>query len=181
MKLAISNSQMETLKLLRRSGEATEYVTLTRIWGYKPFERNLIWYSEGEIFNVTIGRAACEACSATWNLGTNPGFALVPRKTAENLHRVSRWHDLKDANWLIVEVEVEVKLRLTVSRPVCHGILCIFVCIFVHICVYSFHTVWCLSKSNAHTNNCKKQLVGKKETKEKEKSEKNNKTAQIKD
>jgi hypothetical protein len=39
----------------------------------------------GEIFNVTIGRAACEACSATWNLSTNSAFALGPRKTTENL------------------------------------------------------------------------------------------------
>jgi hypothetical protein len=32
---------------------------------------------QGEIFNVTIGRAAWEACSATWNLGTNSAFAEV--------------------------------------------------------------------------------------------------------
>jgi hypothetical protein len=35
--------------------------------------------------SVTIGRAAWEACSATWNLGNNSAFALVPRKTTENL------------------------------------------------------------------------------------------------
>jgi hypothetical protein len=40
---------------------------------------------QGEIFNVTIGRAAWEACSAMWNLGTNSAFALGPRKTTENL------------------------------------------------------------------------------------------------
>jgi hypothetical protein len=34
---------------------------------------------------VAIGRAACEACGATWNLGTNSAFALGPRKTTENL------------------------------------------------------------------------------------------------
>jgi hypothetical protein len=28
----------------------------------------------GEIFNVTIGRAACKACSATWNFGTNSAY-----------------------------------------------------------------------------------------------------------
>jgi hypothetical protein len=38
-----------------------------------------------EISNITIGRAAWEACSATWNLGTNSAFALEPRKTMENL------------------------------------------------------------------------------------------------
>jgi hypothetical protein len=38
-------------------------------------------------FNVTIGRAAWGACSATWNLGTNSAFALGPRKTTENLDR----------------------------------------------------------------------------------------------
>jgi hypothetical protein len=35
-----------------------------------------------------------EACSATWNLGTNSAFALEPRKTTENLDRVdwfARW------------------------------------------------------------------------------------------
>jgi hypothetical protein len=34
----------------------------------------------GEIFDVTIGRTACEACSAMWNLETNSAFALGPRK-----------------------------------------------------------------------------------------------------
>jgi hypothetical protein len=41
-----------------------------------------------KIFNVTIGRAACEACSATWILDTNSAFVLGPRKTTENLDRV---------------------------------------------------------------------------------------------
>jgi hypothetical protein len=34
---------------------------------------------------------------------------------------------------------------------------------------YVLHTVWCLSKSYAHTNNYKKQLVGKKEKNKKTK------------
>jgi hypothetical protein len=38
------------------------------------------WYTKAKFFYVTIGRAACEACSATWNLGTNSAFALGPRK-----------------------------------------------------------------------------------------------------
>jgi hypothetical protein len=33
------------------------------------------------MFNVSLERAACEACSVTWNLGTNSAFALGPRKT----------------------------------------------------------------------------------------------------
>jgi hypothetical protein len=40
---------------------------------------------QGENFNVTIGRAAWEACSATWNLGTNSAFALGARKPMEKL------------------------------------------------------------------------------------------------
>jgi hypothetical protein len=53
---------------------------------------------QGEIFNVAIGRAAREACSATWNLGTNSVFALGIRKTTENLDRVGLSQDLPDAN-----------------------------------------------------------------------------------
>jgi hypothetical protein len=56
---------------------------------------------QGEICNVTIGKAAWEACSGTWNLGTNSSLALVPRKTTENLDRVGRSQDLPDANWLL--------------------------------------------------------------------------------
>jgi hypothetical protein len=37
--------------------------------------------------NLTLpnGRAACEACSATWNLGTNLAFAQGSSKTTETL------------------------------------------------------------------------------------------------
>jgi hypothetical protein len=49
-------------------------------------------------FEITIGRAACEACRATWNLGTNSAFALGPRKTTENLDRVGRSQELPEAN-----------------------------------------------------------------------------------
>jgi hypothetical protein len=52
----------------------------------------------GNIFNVTIGRAAWEACSATWILGTNSAFALGQRKTTENSDQVGRPQDLLDAN-----------------------------------------------------------------------------------
>jgi hypothetical protein len=40
-----------------------------------------LWDYPMEGSHITIGRAACEACSATWNLGTNPAFALGPGKT----------------------------------------------------------------------------------------------------
>jgi hypothetical protein len=53
---------------------------------------------QGEMFNVTIGRAAWEACSEMWNLGTNSAFALGSRKTTENLDGVGRSQDLPDAN-----------------------------------------------------------------------------------
>jgi hypothetical protein len=52
----------------------------------------------GRNFDVTIGRAACEAFSTTWNLGTNSAFALGSRKTTENLDRVGWSQGLPDAN-----------------------------------------------------------------------------------
>jgi hypothetical protein len=39
----------------------------------------------GRNFNITVGRATWEACSAAWNLGTNSALAVGPRKTTENL------------------------------------------------------------------------------------------------
>jgi hypothetical protein len=46
----------------------------------------------------SIGRAAWEACRATWNVGTNSAFAQGLRKTTTNLKRVGRSQDLPDAN-----------------------------------------------------------------------------------
>jgi hypothetical protein len=43
--------------------------------------------TSGRNCDVTVWRAACEACSATCNLGTNSAFALGPRKPTENLDR----------------------------------------------------------------------------------------------
>jgi hypothetical protein len=61
-----------------------------------------IWRTTlGRNFYFTTGRAACEARSATWNLGTKSASALGPRKTTENLDRVGRSQDLPDANWLL--------------------------------------------------------------------------------
>jgi hypothetical protein len=60
-----------------------------------------------ENFEITIGRAVCEAYRATWNLSTNSAFALGPRKTTKYLDRVGRSQDLPDAN------------RLLASSPAC--------------------------------------------------------------
>jgi hypothetical protein len=50
-----------------------------------------------KFWKFNIWRAAWEACSATWNLGTNSAFALGPRKTTENPLRIllteARWRD----------------------------------------------------------------------------------------
>jgi hypothetical protein len=40
--------------------------------------------------DINVGRAACEASSATWNLGTNSVFSPGLRKTNENLDRFGR-------------------------------------------------------------------------------------------
>jgi hypothetical protein len=56
---------------------------LTALFRVGPrISKSLVQY---EISNITIGRAAWEAYSATWNLGTNSAFALGPRKTTETL------------------------------------------------------------------------------------------------
>jgi hypothetical protein len=61
------------------------------------FDINLVRAAFGEIlmltwgatlgrnFDVNIRKAAWEACSAVWNLGTNSASALGPIKTTENL------------------------------------------------------------------------------------------------
>jgi hypothetical protein len=54
--------------------------------------------SDGINFGVNVGRAACEVCSSTCNLGTNSAFALGPSKTTENLDRIGRSQDLPDAD-----------------------------------------------------------------------------------
>jgi hypothetical protein len=52
-------------------------------------------------FDVTNGKSACEASSATWNLSTNSAFALGSRKATENPDGFGRPQDLPDANWLL--------------------------------------------------------------------------------
>jgi hypothetical protein len=47
---------------------------------------------------VSIQSCFCSIpCRATWNLDTNSAFALGPRKTTENLHRVGRSQALPNA------------------------------------------------------------------------------------
>jgi hypothetical protein len=64
------------------------------------------------IGNAYDRRAACEACNAAWNLGTNSTFALGSRKTTENLDRLGRSQDLPDANWLLASSPA-LKIRET--------------------------------------------------------------------
>jgi hypothetical protein len=52
-------------------------------------------------FDVTNGRAACEAGSATRNLVSNSAFALRARKPTESLDRIGRSQELPDANRLL--------------------------------------------------------------------------------
>jgi hypothetical protein len=57
-----------------------------------------------------------EACSATWNLGTNSAYALVLRKTTENLNRVCRSQDLPDVPNLESQVPVFISPRNKVAQ-----------------------------------------------------------------
>jgi hypothetical protein len=38
----------------------------------------------GRNFDITNGRAACEACSATWNLCTNSAFAHLSKLQSQS-------------------------------------------------------------------------------------------------
>jgi hypothetical protein len=67
----------------------------------QPIVKVKVTLVQGNIFNVSIWWAAREACSATWDLGTNSAFALGPKKTTENFDRVGRLQDLPDAKRLL--------------------------------------------------------------------------------
>lgn len=45
-----------------------------------------------------FGKAPCEACRVTWNLGTNSTFALGQSKTKEELNRGSFKHGINLTN-----------------------------------------------------------------------------------
>jgi hypothetical protein len=76
-----------------------------------------------------MGRAACEACSATWSLGTNSAFALGSRKTTENLDRVGRSQELLDAS------SPALNTRTLTVDPVW---LLLYLEKSLHICIYRF-------------------------------------------
>jgi hypothetical protein len=101
-----------------------QYVLVPSPLGIKgvPSEWILIqhqdWYIKETFFYITIGRAACEACSATWSMSTNLAFVLGPRKTTENLDLVGRSQDLLDANWLIASSPA-LNTRVLTLVPIC--------------------------------------------------------------
>jgi hypothetical protein len=89
--------------------------------------------------NVTNGRAAWEACSATWNLGTDSAFALGPRTTTKNLDRVGRSQDLPNANWLLASSPALNPRALTLVPTLCS---CIF--LFFFSISYFVFTIICM-------------------------------------
>jgi hypothetical protein len=109
-----------------------------------------ITFVQGEIINVTIGRAAWEAYSATWNLGPNSAFALGPRKTTENLNWVGRSQDLPDVNWLLASSPA-LTARAPTLVPICASI---FSFVFYFFISFSFpfhnycytHMIWIRTK-----------------------------------
>jgi hypothetical protein len=89
------------------------------------------WSSPKSKVKITIGRAAWEACSETWNLGTNSAFALGPRKPTENLDLlvVGRSQDLPDANRLLASSPALNPRTLTLVPNLC---CCVFLfCFFL--------------------------------------------------
>jgi hypothetical protein len=53
------------------------------------FDINIGRATLGRNSEATIGRAACLASSATWNLDKKSAFALGPRKTTENFNELA--------------------------------------------------------------------------------------------
>jgi hypothetical protein len=81
-----------------------------------------------EISNATIGRAAWEACSATWNLGTNSAFPLLwdqgkPRKTLMSWPVTGP----SECNWLLASSPALNPRTLTLVPTLCY---CIFLFCF---------------------------------------------------
>jgi hypothetical protein len=95
----------------------------------KKFQSNIRRCTLGKIFGVTIGRAAWEACSATWNLSTNSAFAPGPRETTENLDQVGRSQDLPDA---VLASSLALNTRAPTLVPIC--VFFFFFLFFENIC-----------------------------------------------
>jgi hypothetical protein len=70
--------------------------------------------SLGRNSNVTIGRAACEACNAIWNLGTNSAFALGPRKTTEKLDVSFYVHTLDEHQTVVYNMPVRTYMQTNI-------------------------------------------------------------------
>jgi hypothetical protein len=82
-------------------------------------------------------RAACEACSSKWNLGTSSEFALGRRKTTENLNGFGQSQDLPNANSLLASSPVLSTRALTLV-PICATAL--QVVFYKYFCVHMFWT-----------------------------------------
>jgi hypothetical protein len=111
----------------------------------KGLHYSKIWSNIGRAtlrrnFEITIGRAACEACSAMRNLGTKSSFALGRRKPTENLDRVSRSQTLLDANWLLASSSALNTRTLLVPIWLLLYLNKVNIFVFVHVSFY-MHTL----------------------------------------
>jgi hypothetical protein len=81
------------------------------------------------MFNVPIERAAWEACSATWNLGTNTAFTLGSGKTKKSL--------IELAGRMTFRMQTGFDLVFSLYTTWCAGIRLTFDLVF------SLYTAWC--------------------------------------
>jgi hypothetical protein len=80
--------------------------------------------TEGRNFDVNIGRAAWESCSATWNLGTNSAFALRAEENHGKPWSSATSQDLPDTCWLLASSPA-----FKPTSPNCNPCLwCCFIC-----------------------------------------------------
>jgi hypothetical protein len=114
---------------------------------------------QGEIVNITIGRAAWEACSSTWNLGTNSAFALGPRKTTEYLHRVGRSQDVPNANWLLVSSPA-LNTQAPTLVPICAVVFYFYFSFLSFFPSNYFYKYCCMHMIWISTKPCKTPAVG---------------------
>jgi hypothetical protein len=66
-------------------------------------------------FDATIGRATCEARSSTRSLCINSAFAVGPKETMENLHRIGRSRDLAFAKRILTRSSELKTCNLTLN------------------------------------------------------------------